>query len=194
MNLRRISEFLTTDQPVARCDLMFVVAGTMDRKVYGLELFQRQLAPRIILSVARYEVRPTAAILSTGAELLKLRDQTPPPERHFWIDMDGAKTTIRRAAMKDTGTFPELQAFAKYIAPQAAASIALISTSIHLRRIRYCCSKIPELAHRPISLWAVPESRNSFQSGTLWKRRSDSSYVLSECVKLLAYMLMYRRS
>lgn len=191
MNLCSICEFLATEQPVDPCDLILVLAGTIDRKSYGLDLFQKQLAPRMILSVARYEVTPTAALLAAGTDLLILRDKTPPRKRHFWIDMNGAQTDIVPAEMSHSGTFAELQAFAKLIRPQPSSRIALISTSIHLRRVRYCCSRIPGLANGSILLWAVPEPRSSFHCAQWWKRRSDFAYVSSEYAKLLGYKLVY---
>jgi len=70
--------FLSVDDGPAPCGVILVLAGRPERKPYGLKLFQQQFAPRLIVSVGRYEVRETAKQLSVPA-LLELRDATPPP-------------------------------------------------------------------------------------------------------------------
>lgn len=189
--LKSLSDFLVTEGTVAPCDLIFVLAGVMDRKFYGLELFRQGLAPRLILSVGRSEVRQTAAILIDGPELINLRDRTPPEERHFWVDFEGQKTTISLAQLERIGTFEELKGIAAYLASQPPASVALVSTSIHLRRIRFCCSRIPFFAERKVPLWAVPEEQSSYKRNAWWKRRADGLYMISEYLKLVGYRLRY---
>lgn len=189
--LKSLSDFLVAEDSVAPCDLIFVLAGVMDRKFYGLELFRQGMAPRLILSVGRSEVRQTAAILTDGPELINLRDRTPPEERHFWVDFEGPKITISLARLERIGTFEELKGIAGYLASQPPASIALVSTSIHLRRIRFCCSRIPFFAERKVSLWAVPEEKSSYKRNAWWKRRADCRYMISEYLKLVGYLLRY---
>jgi hypothetical protein len=172
--------------------LIVVLAGRPERKPYGLELFSRGLAPRVILSVARFDVRFTAQLMPEGRELIDLRDGLPPEQRHFWINYEFGRTAILPAELKRTGTFGELQALAGYLAPRSPGRIAIVSTSIHLRRIRFCCSQISFFASRSTWLWAVPETKSSFQRDGWWKRRSDSSYLISEYAKLIGYRLIYR--
>src|ERR1700730_17985669 len=49
-------EFLTRSDSVEPADFIFVLAGRMERKQYALELYRAQVAPRLILSVGRFEV------------------------------------------------------------------------------------------------------------------------------------------
>lgn len=187
-----ICEFLTIEEPVDACDVIFVLAGMPDRKAYGLELFEKALAARLILSVARFDVRATAALLPICRDdLFAARDRLAPNRRHFWIDMRRNEAKIAAADLNHSGTFAELRALAQYVSPTSSSRIALISTSIHLRRVGYCCSKIPAFANARVCLWAVPEARSSFRSAGWWKRRSDISYVTAECAKLLGYKLFH---
>lgn len=190
--LKSICEFMVMEDPVTPCDLIFVLAGRMERKSYGLQLFRQGVAPRLILSVGRSEVRQTAALLLQGPELIAIRDKTPPAERHFWVDLADGRTTISLARLKRIGTYEELKALAARLAAQPPTSIALISTSIHLRRIRYCCSRIPFFTERNVCLWPVPEQRSSFQRNAWWRRPADVHYLTSEFVKLAGYHLLYR--
>lgn len=190
--LKSLSDFLAPADPGGPCDVIFVLAGIMDRKFYAMELLDQGMAPRLILSVGRSEVRQTAVLLNNGQELISLRDRTPPEQRHFWVDIRGPKTAISLARLKRIGTFDELEGVAAYLAASnPPASIALVSTSIHLRRIRFCCSRIPFFAERKVSLWAVPESKSSYKRNGSWKSWDDKRYLISEYVKLAGYHLLY---
>lgn len=189
--LKSICDFLSTEGPVTPCDLIFVLAGLPERKSYGLELFQQGVAPRLVLSVSRFDVRHTAALLSEGEELIRLRDQTSPEKRHFWIEFQDGRSTISQAAVKRTGTFGELNAIGDYLALKPPATIAFISTSIHLRRVRFCCSQIPFFQGRRVYFWAVPEEMSSFRRAAWWRRPPDWRYLISEYAKLAGYRLMF---
>lgn len=176
--------------PPSSCDLIFVLAGMQERKPYGLNLFHQGLAPRLILSVARSEVRATAALLELPG-LLKLRDNLPPRKRHFWVDLSAGRTDISPAHLKKTNTYWELTGLAQYVAETRPVRIAIISTSIHLRRVCYCCSRISFFSGTKLSFVAVPEETSSFKAQHWWRRREDRSYVFSEHLKLAAYRILY---
>ncbi|HKT48969.1 MAG TPA: hypothetical protein VJV96_01665 [Candidatus Angelobacter sp.] len=179
------------DNAPAVCDVILVLAGRIERKPYGLKLFQQQLASRLIVSVSRHEVRQTAQQLSFSP-LLELRDATPPNQRHFWIDCCGGQQHIVRAeGIRRSSTFWELHALARYLAPDIPQRIAIVSTSIHLRRVRLCCGKIPEFGGTDLLFLPVPESLSSFVKERWWQHLDHWSYVLSEFAKLTAYALLY---
>jgi hypothetical protein len=190
--LHTICDFLVAEDPLAPCDLIVVLAGRPERKSYGLELFARGLAPRLILSVARFDVSHTAKLLKEGRELISMRDSVEPERRHFWIDHDSDRTTILRADLKRTGTFGELQSLGLYLAPSSPRTIAFVSTSIHLRRVRFCCSQIPFFSRRTVCSWAVSEAASSFHRMGWWKRHRDLRYLVSEYAKLIGYHLIYK--
>lgn len=183
--------FLSVDDGPAPCGVILVLAGRPERKPYGLKLFQQQFAPRLIVSVGRYEIRRTGQQLSVPA-LLELRDATPPPQRHFWIDYRGDCQHILRAeGIRRSSTFWELHALARYLGPEVRKRIAIVSTSIHLRRVMLCCRKIPEFSQAQLLFLAVPEELSSFEKSHWWKRLDHWSYILSEFSKLMAYALLY---
>jgi hypothetical protein len=185
-------DFLDVSQRLQSCDLIVAVAGRPERKSFALECFQQGLAPRLILSVARYEVRRTAALAVPGPELLAVRDATPPADRHFWIDFADGETLIRRAQLKKTGTFGELQALAEYLDSHSSSKIALISSSLHLRRIQFCCSRIPFYRTSKVLFWAAPASDSSISREQWWRHGAGCKYLLSEYIKLAGYKLLYR--
>ncbi len=192
--VRLLSDFLSADSAARRSDLIFVLAGLPERKRFALELFDEGLADRLIVSVGRYEVRQTAALLACGAELQQLARETAPQRRHFFVDFRGPSCHITVAPLTRRGTHPELIALASYLGSSAVQTITIISTSIHLRRVRFCCERIPYFAGKEISYAAVPEEISSFRRDRWWKRYRDSRYVISEYIKLAGYFCRYRNA
>jgi hypothetical protein len=179
------------DQP-SKSDLIFVLAGLQERKAYGLELFRKGFAPRLILSVARSEVRKMDHLGFLDLNLRDLTSRLPPSQRHFFIDLSDDVRRVRIAGIKKAGTFTELSALATYLGERPAASLTLISTSIHLRRVRWCCRKSKVLCGVNISYLAVPEQLSSLRCCGWWRRLDHWAYVRSELVKLLAYRFLFR--
>jgi hypothetical protein len=189
--LKSLANFLIIEDAPANCDVIFVLAGRLERKPYGWRLFQSGLARRLILSVGRYEVRQTAQQPVEIPELLRLRDNTPPAQRHFWVDFQGELRSAGRANLRETNTYWELHALAEYLAASAPRRVAIVSTSIHLRRVRLCCRKIQAFKDATLLFWPVPEDQSSFSRTNWWKHRDQAWFLLSEYVKLMAYHLKY---
>lgn len=181
---------LIAEQLPAGCDLIFVLAGAMERKSYGIELFFKHATPRLIVSVGRFEVTYTATLIESP-ELIALRDRTPADQRHFWIDFENGQMIISPARLRRIGTFEELEALADYLLRKPPACVALVSTFVHLRRIRFCCRRIPFFAERTVWLLPVPDQKSSFKRAGWWKRGSHWLYLFSEWVKLAGYRLRY---
>jgi hypothetical protein len=191
--LKKLCDFLITETPLTVCDVIVVLAGKPERKSYGVKLFQQGLAPRLVLSVSRFDVRSTATLLADPAHLFALRDASPPNERHFWAVFEGNQVTVAKAKLEGTGTYAELEGLGAYLAGRPPASLGLVSTSIHLRRIRFCCSRIRFFAGKQLYLWPVPEELSAFPRRAWWKHAADWLYLISEYVKLAGYRLIHRR-
>lgn len=172
-------------------DLIFVLAGRPERKIFGLQLYRQGFAPRLILSVGRYEVRQTSQIGFEDLRLRELTARTPPRQRHFFIEIMAESRRVFLAGVTRTGTYFELKAFALQLQSETPGSLILISTSIHLRRVRWCCEKIPALRRWKIRYVAVPEEMSSIRREKWWKRFEHWSYVSAEWTKLLAYVLLH---
>jgi hypothetical protein len=162
----------------------------MERKGYGLELFRRGLAPRLILSVGRFEISRLHQIGITEASAMQeAARHLPPGQRHFFLDFRGQAPEPARPAILCTGTRAELRALAEYLQPAQPRSITIVSTSIHLRRVRLCCQRIPFYRQRNVRYAAVPEELSSFRCSGWWKRADHWRYVLLEWAKLGVYAL-----
>jgi len=130
-----------------------------------------------------------------GFEDLHLREltaRTLPQERHFFIELTEDSRRVFHAGVKRKGTFFELKALAHQLQSDRPGSLILISTSIHLRRVRWCCQRIPVLQQWEIRYVPVPEEMSSVRRERWWKRFDHWSYLNAEWTKLLAYVLLHR--
>jgi hypothetical protein len=173
-------------------DVIFVLAGLQERKVFGLELFRRGFASRLILSVGRFEVRKMDQLGFLDLNLRALAASLTPAHRHFFIELSRGVRRVSKAGVQRVGTFGELSALAAYLGERKIQSMTLISTSIHLRRVRWCCRRINGFRGVQLSYLPVPEELSSFHRHQWWKRPDHWAYVSAEFAKLLAYSFWFR--
>jgi hypothetical protein len=121
--------------PVTKADLIFVFAGRESRKRFGIELYRNGVAPRIILSVGRFEWRrfPELGLPSDGGLVEKVQT-IEPQKRHFFVDVspDGVRCEhVRRGRL---GTWSEAVALARIVESERIQRLLLVSHRMHLRR------------------------------------------------------------
>ncbi len=140
----RLHSWLSPADPPRSADLIFVLAGRMHRKEYALELFRQGLAPRILLSVGRFEIRRFSKMpLPVPLDLLKLAQDLPPAERHYFVAFEGHETQVQHVPPLRFGTLTEIDSLARWLAANPELrSILIVSSGTHLRRIRMCCRSL----------------------------------------------------
>ena len=191
MMLERVAGFLSVGQSPAPADLIFVLAGRPERKEFGMELYRRGLASRLILSIARFETRKLASVGLEQLDLPKLALSLPASQRHFFVELSAIDTKVTVTGGSGTGTFPELLMLAKYLQKTPPRSMLVVSTSIHLRRVRFCCRQIDFFQSMDIRYLAVPEEKSSLRMRHWYCHRSSIKYVASEYTKLAGYFVRY---
>jgi hypothetical protein len=187
--LRSLRDFLFEEDSPTRADVIFVLAGRHERKDYGLQLFRDGLAPRLILSVGRFEVRKIGPLGFNDLKLCDHAARLPPDHRHFFVDIVGTSRRVIARGDAGGGTYAELLSLGRYLEAERLSSLLLISTSIHLRRIRYYCQQITSFAGIRMLYVSVPEHLSSFRRDRWWKRRDHWAYVVRECGKLTIFVL-----
>src|SRR5215469_8112970 len=106
--LHWVYDRLTRNDSLQPVDMIFVMAGRMERKHYALELYRARIAPELVLSVGRFEVSRMHQIgLGTFDELKTLRDQTRPQERHFFVMVDASGIHIEKTWCPRWSTYGE---------------------------------------------------------------------------------------
>jgi hypothetical protein len=127
--------------PPQNADLIFVLAGRDYRKQYALQLFNQGLAPRVLFSVSRFEIRRFSRFpLPAPLDLLKLASDVPPPQRHFFVLFERSHARVIYVRPRRFGTLTEIETLSHWLQDHPEVhSIVLISSHSHLPRIRLCC-------------------------------------------------------
>jgi hypothetical protein len=171
--------------------MIFVMAGRMERKRYARELYRAGIAPRLLLSVGRFEVSRISSLdMSELDELRVLRDRTEPSERHFFIDIDRSGVHIDKAALPRWSTYGEAVAFRKFWETGKAKRVMVISTDVHLRRTALAFAEVFRGVSVELRYCPVPSSFGFVQKSRWWTRRDDRRFVLREFVKLAGYRVI----
>lgn len=187
-SLLRLYDSLTLNDSARPVDMIFVVAGRMERKHHGLELYRRGLAPQLLLSVGRFEVSRMHQLGLQGVDQLPaLRDNTQPDERHFFVTVDASGTRIAKIKIPRWSTYGEALALRQFLEMEKPRSVMVISTDVHLRRVGFTFGKVFRGTPFEFLYCAVPPRFGFLTRGGWWTRTADRRFVLSEFVKLAGY-------
>lgn len=130
-----LPSFLNIAREPEKADAIFVFAGREERKRFGLKLFEAEYAPRIILSVARFEWRrfPDLELWSDGG-LTEMVPTIEAAERHFFVHVEAGRVRCESIHKGHFGTLSEAQALSTVIAQSKLSKILIVSSPEHLRR------------------------------------------------------------
>lgn len=184
-----VYEWLTHADAVTRADLIFCLAGRQHRKKHALALFLHELAPQVLLSVGRYEIRRLTDLAAPPhPDLVKLAAGIVPRERHFFLWFGFGTNRVDRITKKRLGTLSEICALKDWLTDhQEVKTVLMISCPVHLRRLRLCCRLLPaSLQVRFIG------SREPSLDGVRdwWCERQTRAMVFSELLKILLYRVV----
>jgi hypothetical protein len=189
--LMRFYESLTRADERRAADLIFVMAGRMERRQYGLDLFQAGLAPKLVLSVGRFEVRKMRKLnLEKLDELVRLRDETPPNERHFFVRVDASGVRIEKAGLPHWNTYGEGLALRRLIEMEKTRRVIVVSTDVHLRRVSLTLDKVCRGIGTEFLYCAVPSHLGFFSKEDWWSSPDSRWFVINEMIKLTGYRLI----
>ncbi len=141
------------------------------------------MAPRLLFSVGRFEIRRFQELgLPQTIDLLQLAQSVPPPQRHFFVLFENQKFNVQRIPVRLLGTLGEIDALADWLlAHLEISSLLVVSSGSHLRRLRTCCRRLLRRNVR-CSFVATPE-----ESGN---NDSNRKAILLECFKIACYLVL----
>ena len=173
--------------PLRTADLLFVLAGRKNRMACGLKLFHQELAPRMLLSIDRFDIRRFSELsLPVPVDLLKLAHDVPPPERHFFVLFESKSVQVRHVLPGRFGTLTEIESLANWLNDYPEIhSLLIISSASHLRRIRMCCQSLLD-PRCQIRLIAAPDAFSGQQES------ESMTAVVVETLKVLLYWIILR--
>lgn len=169
--------------------VLFVLAGRMDRKFFALDLFRQNLAPKLLFSVARFEIRRFSKMpLPVPVDLLQIAAPTPAPLRHFFVRFEYGSVQVEYVRPGRFGTLTEIAALARWLQSHPEVrSLLLLSNGIHLRRIRLCCRFLLPTDVQLTFIASPESSAPGFEHDPgPWRRATDS---LVELAKLFVYWI-----
>jgi DUF218 domain len=182
---------LTQNDAVQPADLILVLAGRMERKQYGLELYRAGMAPRLLLSVGRFEVSRMHQLDLPGIDrLIAMRDGTPPDERNFFVEVDSTDVRIEKADLPRCSTYGEALALRRRLEPCRVSRVMVISTDVHLRRVASVFAKMFRHVSVEFLYCPVPSRFGFLQENGWWRRPNDRRFVLKEAIKLVGYWMI----
>src|SRR5262245_33242483 len=153
-------DVLTKSDAVGQAEAIFVLAGRMERKEYGIELFRAGVAPLLVLSIGRFEVSKLRNMQLEGIpELITLRDATPASDRHFFMKFTASGVEVEKATLVTWNTYGEVLALRKLLCPMQARRVIVVSTDIHLRRVAHVVGKLFRNVRMEFCFCPVPPQR-----------------------------------
>lgn len=186
--LQWVYQRLTRNEAPCRVDLIFVLAGKMERKQYGLELYRTGVGRRLLLSVGRFEVRKMPALgIPLVADLIAMRERTPPKQRHFFYEINAAGIRISRPDLISWNTYGEAVGLREYLAGDPPMHVVVVSSDLHLRRAALTFETVFRGSTVRFHYCPVPERQSSVREDRWWSRPADRKYVIGETIKLIGY-------
>ena len=184
--LQRVYDWLQCEDPASTADAIFVLAGRQSRKLHGLQLYRAGEAKELLLSVGRYEVRRVRALPKPwGPDLVPWASALPGRERHFFLLFRNGCVTAKLAPLGRFGTMREIRGLRDHLNGQTTASLLIVSSGFHLRRIRLCCRRM--LPGVRVILHSADSVDETFRRESWYKHRTSRTAVLLEFPKLLLY-------
>ena len=151
--------FLDIAQEPEKADAIFVFAGREERKRLGVELFRAGYAPRLILSVGRFEWRRFEALeLWSDGGLVDMVQTIQAPERHFFVHVERDRATCDRIRIGRLGTMTEARALAAVIDEAELRSVLIVSSPEHLPRCFVALRTVVAPACRLIPVASAPSN------------------------------------
>ncbi len=181
-----LEDWLSPAEAPRKADLIFVLAGRENRKHYALELFSQKLGPRILLSVARFEIRRFSKLsLPVPLDLLRLAADVPPPQRHFFVLFQGYDVQVNHVLPGRIGTLTEMETLRRWLDENPeVGSVLIVSSRTHLRRLEICCRSLLSP-----NIDVVLIAASSGPSGIVGEQLSPIQTTLAVLVELFKVLL-----
>ena len=189
--LIRLHDWLACADPVGRGDMIFALAGRQSRKICALEMFSHGWAPQLLLSVGRFEIRSFVDLrIPAQPDLLQIAAPVAPAKRHLFVWFGNGKSEAELIHKGRLGTLSEILALNTWLATHCEVrSVLVVSSAVHLRRVRLCCRRVLPPSVR-VRFLAADKQEPRLRRDSWWRSAETRWIVLSELPKLLLYGLV----
>jgi hypothetical protein len=185
---------------LANSDLIFVLAGHRNRKVFGVRLLRDGWASRILLSTGDppYIARVLEQELQASAwpnrqdwsHIHDVANRPSPSAGQFFAFLDNTGWSVQQIPIQGLGTLSEIKALAAWLQQRPAIrSLLIVSAATHLKRAGMCCRRLLPASCR-VRLIAVPPQIADGSPLTGRAPREDSRTILLEWGKVILYRVV----
>lgn len=194
--LADLRKLLVTAEDLQGADLIFVLAGHRNRKLYGAQMFHAGWAPAVLMSSTNpsYIARAIEAVAGSSSHMepivwKQVHDaavKPPPLKGHFFVLLDGQGWAVEAIPAGLFGTLREIKALGHWLRRHPdVRRILVVSAGMHLRRVGMCCRRLlPQGCEG--RLIAVPADDPELYS-RVGKPREGARQILQEWLKVLSY-------
>jgi len=188
-------DWLSCPDSVCNADLICALAGRRKRMIFAMQLFSQGRAQSVLLSVGPYESGwglpnlPWPVPFDFPPSALSFRS----PEDHWFVTCEAGRSAVDKVEIGKFGTLGEIRTLAHWLQsrPQIA-SLLVVSSAPHLRRVRMCCrALLPQ--DLQVRFLAVPYENPFLNRELWWKNPRTRAIVISELPKLLLYSIIVRK-
>lgn len=197
--LQYLRQHLVLTDNLVKGDLIFVLAGHPNRKVFGARLFREGWAPRVLMSTGdppfiagllENEVPPHSGNSQVWRQLHDMAARRSFPQGHYFAYLDGEEWSVTTIPVRWFGTLSEIKALADWLKRRSLLrSVLVVSSGIHLKRVQMCCRRLlpRSCAVRTI---AVTVDNADFTSPQVRPERDGLSRVIAEWGKIVLYRVL----
>jgi len=174
---------ISTDTPLQKADLIFVLNGDYEtRPFYSSEMYRQGLAP--LVAIAQTESSPAERLglvdnpTDIAVEVMQLRGV--PADKILVLNTSGPVTS----------TFDEARTLRQYVEANDIHSVIMVTSAFHTRRARWIFEK--ELAGVQVELEVAGAPYPSYDAGNWWQDENGLINLNNEYIKLIFYLIKYR--
>jgi uncharacterized SAM-binding protein YcdF (DUF218 family) len=180
--LSGLAGLLIVNDPLQPADIIFVLNGDVNnRPFFAAELFQKGLAPRIV--IPQEEDGPAASIglypNGTDVSVQVMQKLGVPAEAITVIPVAGGVTSTRDEAV----------VLRRYMAENSLNRVIVVTSAFHTRRARWIVAKELAGSWAALQMAAAPEWQ--FDETNWWQEERGLISLANEYIKLGYYFVMY---
>ncbi len=181
--LTDLGQYLVVNDKLTPSDIIFVLNGDYTtRPYYAAELYQQDLAPKVV--IARAEDLPPAemGILpnDTDISVTIMEHLGVPPGNITILPFPGGVTS----------TFDEAEVLRNYAATADIQHVIIVTSAFHTRRAGWIFTR--ELAGMDITLEMAAAPYRDFNASNWWQSEDGMITLFNEYIKLAYYFSKYR--
>ena len=178
--------YLRIEDPLRPADLIAVMPSEWQGVDYGIELYKKGYAPKLML-IGGY---PFKLVAQTGASFRVVKMDWEQIARGIAIQAGVPDSAILTRG--GSSTYEQARQFVELAQANHLATVIIVTDNVHPRRISWSVAKFPASAQLTLIYSPVPASiylpQEQFDADQWWASEDSAKEVFAEYVKLGYYL------